>query len=191
MSLFGSENLKKAGNDIITSSIVLCNDNIVTVQSNSLKEIIGDPFMGKAVVYSTRGRWSMHDMINYFLQYTGPADVFFTSWSITPKPLKGLISLKDNGKIKDLNGVVDSRISKTSPDSVAIAKANKINIRTAEIHAKCCVIRNHLWGVSILSSQNFTLNKRVEAGTVFFSHEVAQFNQNWIQNLIDNGKELI
>lgn len=191
MSLFGSEKLKKPVSDIITSSIVVCSDNIVTVQSNSLKEIIGDPFMGKSVVYSTRGRWSMHDMINYFLQYTGPADVYFTSWSITPKPLKGLIDLKQKGKILNLNGVVDSRIAKTSPDSVAIAKANNIKMKTAEIHAKCCVIRNQRWGISILSSQNFTLNKRVEAGSVFFSNEVAQFNINWIQNLIDNGKELI
>jgi hypothetical protein len=43
--------------------------------------------------------------------------------------------------------------------------------------------------VSIMASANFTNNPRIECGTIFTNKETADFNIQWISDVID-GKEV-
>ena len=63
------------------------------------------------------------------------------------------------------------------------------DIKAAKCHAKVTVIQNETWGISIVSSANYTRNPRIEAGVICNSKEIAEFHKNWIVNELNNTSD--
>src|SRR5690554_1058411 len=49
--------------------------------------------------FLTDGVWSNIQLIEYILRYTGPANVFFTTWSIASDTISALNAWKESGQI--------------------------------------------------------------------------------------------
>jgi hypothetical protein len=144
----------------------------------------------KSYMYVTRARWSMHDILKFLLSFTGKADVWITTWSITIKPATEIVQLIRQGLIQSLSCILDSRIRINAPDALQMLNANANHVHMGKIHAKTIVIKNKEWGISVTSSQNFTNVKRIEKGIIICTQECADFDINWINGEIHGNTAL-
>jgi len=100
--------------------------------------------------FVSMGDWSTHDLLFYFLKMTGPADVFFTTWSISEFAIRQLYSYVDTGMITKLSGLFDYRNGIHKPAELQFLKQITSDIKAAKCHAKVVVIRNLAWGSVLL-----------------------------------------
>jgi len=126
----------------------------------------------------------MHDLLLFFLQITGKADVFITSWAISEIAMRQLFSFKKNGLIISLNLILDYRNKVRKEKELAFVKQFCDNISLKKIHAKVTVIQNENFSISIIGSANYTRNPRIESGVILISKKVADFNIKWIHELL-------
>jgi len=154
-----------------------------------LAATIGELVPDEAIQFSTGGRWSLHQLLEYVLHKTGPAKIWMTTWTITEEPMRVLLHLLRSGNITELHAVFDYRIEKRKPEAFQLASNILTRIKLTKCHAKVLVIQNEDWNVTVLGSANFSNNPRVEAGTIFTDRGSAEFNKGWINDLIE-GKEV-
>lgn len=154
-----------------------------------LQRSIGELVPGQALQFSTAGRWSMHQLLEYLLQKTGPCRVWMTTWTITEEPMRALLAMIKDGLILELNAVLDYRIERRKPEAFQLASSIITRIKLTKCHAKVLVLKNETWSVTILGSANFSKNPRIEAGVIFTDEDSADFHQKWIDDVIE-GKEV-
>lgn len=152
----------------------------------SLSDSIGDLRQNEHVHVPSMSSWSMHDVLAYILQRTGPADVWITSWTITEEPVRTLLALMDSGAIRSLRAVFSERVEAMNPSAHQLARFN-LQVRLAKIHAKCIVVLNDTWGVTVGGSANFTRNPRIEKYIVCTHREVAIHERAWIDDVLAGG----
>lgn len=136
--------------------------------------------------FCTEGKWSAHELLARLLQMTGPAEVALTSYSFTEDPLRMLKQYLDSGMIIDLKVLVDKRVEKENPRAYQLAVANFRNLSLCHIHAKVMIIKNSDWSITVVSSANYTRNKRIEVGCITESESIAQFHLSWISEKIQD-----
>ncbi len=154
-----------------------------------LKLCIGQLEHNQALQYTTAGRWSMHQLLSYILDRTGPGRVWLTTWTITEEPMRVLLHEIKSERIQELNAVLDYRIERRKPEAFQLASKIITRIKLTKCHAKVLVIQNEEWSVTVLGSANFSKNPRIEAGTIFTDRESAEFHKTWINDVIE-GKEV-
>ena len=146
-----------------------------------LKQLVKTLTPGHDIHYYTKGAWSMHEMLEYILQVTGPAHIWITTWSVTEEPLRNICRLIDAGQILSLTALFDHKIDQRKPASLQLALGLNARIQLVKCHAKMLVIKNDQWAVSVTGSANLTKNSRLEAGVISCSPEVANFHKTWIE----------
>ena len=147
---------------------------------SDLSDVLPTLEMGDILEYFTHGRFSMHNLIEYVLRVTGPADVLIATWAMTEAPLRTISRLKNEGKILKLQCMLEHKVPGHNPKSYAYAKEIFDEIWLGRNHAKVVVIENENWAVVITTSANLTRNRRIEAGDIKCSRESAEFNRKWI-----------
>ena len=182
--LFKSDDLNK-DIDGITKVFQSSGKPTLTKGATSLKKFFPDVKQDQIYHYVTRARWSMHDLLAYLLKFTGPSDVYFTTWSITMEPASQIMELKKAGLIQNLYAIIDSRVKTNSPEAHQFLMMNCKALKLAKIHAKVLVIKNEFNCASVLSSQNFTNVKRIETGTIDTHMEIAEQHIEWILSKIN------
>lgn len=154
-----------------------------------LQSSIGELEHDQALQFSTAGRWSMHQLLEYLLRKTGPCRVWMTTWTITEEPMRALLAMISEGLILELNAVLDYRIERRKPEAFQLANAIITRIKLTKCHAKVLVLKNEAWNVTIIGSANFSKNPRIEAGVIFTDLASAHFHRKWIDDVIE-GKEV-
>lgn len=155
----------------------------LTAGAKSLKQFFPEINPDSVYHYVSRARWSMHDLLRHLLGFTGPADVYFTTWSITMGPATMLLELKRAGLIRSLHAIVDSRIKVNAPEAHQVLAMNADSLKLAKLHAKVLVIHNEFNSATVVSSQNFTNTKRIEAGVIDTHEATALAHIEWIKPL--------
>lgn len=136
--------------------------------------------------YFTQGAWSMDELLEFLLSQIGPANVWLSTWAITEGPLRSLTRLIEQGQILSLTALFDHKIDQRKPESLQLAMGIASRIKLVKCHAKVLVLQNDNWGVSVVSSANFTKNPRLEAGVVDTHPGNANFHRNWIEAQFTN-----
>jgi len=139
--------------------------------------------------FVSKGAWSMHDLIYYFLKIEGPSRVFITPWAISEIAMRNLFNFMNDGLITELYMICDYRNTSRKPAELAFIERNASKITLAKCHAKVVVIVPEdptQIPLTIVSSANLTRNPRLEAGVVTFSKAVADFHKDWINEEISN-----
>ena len=191
MSLFDIRELKRqpeksqAESHLLTDKLIDLQLTYETKQRNTLDECFGEFQPGVTLKFFTDGAWSMHHLVQYFLEQVGPSELVISTWTLTENPARILLNLKDAGLITALHCLFDYRIQDRSPKSYQLIESFADTIKLTKCHAKVATMLNEDHGVSIVGSANFSKNKRLEAGTVFTNREAALFDRNWIKGLID------
>jgi hypothetical protein len=151
---------------------------------------VGEPQADSVTPFITDGTWSLYELIGYLLTYTGPADVFLTSFSISDDSLRYLLALKEQGQIKHLKGLFDSSLRKTKTPLLYFAQSVFDAFRLTLNHSKLVLFAGEKMHLTVFASANLGRNRRIEAG--FLDARPATFNQmhNKLSELYSNAVEL-
>lgn len=155
---------------------------------DKIREVIGDIHGIDLIDYTSMGRWSMHHLLFYLLEITGPAKVWFTTWAISTKAITMMVNALQDGTILELHTLLDRRIRIRRSDCMAFLTHNANSIFLIDCHAKVLLIENDQWQIVVKSSANFSENKRIESGVIMQIPEVFQSNKAWIEQSIAGAK---
>jgi hypothetical protein len=150
--------------------------------------VIGDIAGVDLIDYTSMGRWSMHHLLFYLLEKTGPAKVWFTTWAISTKAITLMVDALKDGTITELHSLLDRRIRIRRSDSMAFLTHNANSVFMIDCHAKVLLIENDAWRIVVKSSANFSENKRIESGVIMQIPEVYAMNKKWIEETIKGEK---
>jgi hypothetical protein len=145
-----------------------------------LQQHLGDLQPGHTYVYLTGGKWSNHQLLQYLLEKTGPADVYATTWTITEAPVRVMQQLLDSGAMRSLTLLTDHRITSRAPQAWQLMQTLNATVHLSKCHAKVTVAIGDTHGIVVINSQNMTNNPRIEAGTVLFDRATAEFMRDAI-----------
>jgi hypothetical protein len=155
--------------------------NFIGSTNQSLKKYIGQLQNDRAIHFVTSGKFSMHDLLLYTLNQTGPAEVLISTWSISEIAIRQIVQKHTEGIIKSIRFLIDPRIKVRNPKPLQMLAAN-FDYKLKACHAKVTLIGNESWNISIIGSANLTNNPRIERGIIFPFREVYEFDKNWITN---------
>lgn len=150
-----------------------------------LKTAIGEIKKDCDIHFCTGGSWSLNNLLEYTLRKVGPANIFFSTYSITEDTLRNINALKDEGLIKSIHALFDYRIEKRKAASFQFGQNIVSSYALTKCHAKVTVIMNEEWNVTIVGSANMTHNSKLEAGVISTHAGAAEFHRNWILEKIN------
>lgn len=183
--LFSADNIRRESDNV--SRIIPGGKTSDGVSSGKMKEFLPELQHDHSYHYVNKARWSTHDLLQYYLlPLTGPAKVWMTTWSITTGPATILVDLLRTGLITDLSAIISSRLRVTCPNALQMLMLSEARIALAELHAKVLVIQNDTWSISVVGSQNWSNIKRIEAGVIDTSAQVAAGHIQWIEHELVN-----
>ncbi len=137
---------------------------------------------GMDVVGLTMGQFSLLDLIEATLEYTGPAHLVVATWSAGLYDADAAHRFATDGRLLSVRFVMDSASEKRGQSS-AVHLADLFgadSIRTTRTHAKFALIGNDDWSVVITSSMNLNLNQRVEQFEMTDDHDRYRFFTEWV-----------
>jgi hypothetical protein len=189
MSLFSIKDLDRPPPANISRAITFKGKTTTALGKVNKKvdQVMSMPAPGHAINFVSLGDWSTHDLLFFYLLKTGPANVYFTTWSISEFAMRQLYQYVNDGLILSLSGLFDYRNGIHKPAELQFLKQITSDIKPSKCHAKIVVISNENHGLAIVTSGNFTRNPRIESGTVFNDPDIAQFHIQWITEELKDG----
>jgi hypothetical protein len=161
---------------------------VVCKNPNKIKLLIDELKENSTVFYVSDGDFSMHDLVIELLKKYHPAEVFITTYALREFSVRQLVMAMDRGEITAVNMLLDLRAPVRTPEVYQLANMNFSRICLTNIHAKVTVLRSAKGCVTIVGSQNWTSNPKIEAGVVSTQEDLAAFQIDWITKTMDNGE---
>lgn len=157
---------------------------------DSIEQGIGQLRDNVLICMPCHATWSMHHLLTYLLEHIGPSRTWLTSWTITEGPVRSIVKLQERGLITDLACLFDARVGKYNANALQLAQRSFTRVGLTSIHAKCLVMVNDLWAVTVLSTANITRNKRIELYWISTHREVADHHAAWIEKVLANCEQI-
>jgi len=146
---------------------------------------IGSLRPGESIFFKTDGAWSNIELLEFILMQTGPADVYFTTWSISSEAIARFTSWRQQGIINNLVTILDTGIRNRKPEIYQQALGAFPVLKMAACHAKVTVIRSTRHEITLMGSANYTKNPRIETGMITWDKTLAEENISWIQEVVN------
>jgi hypothetical protein len=128
--------------------------------------------------YINFGQWSLHDLLEYILQFTGPAHVKVTSYGISETAVRSFVNMIDNNSVLSLDMVFDISTKRNKFALLMFATNVATRVFVTANHAKLISVQNEKYTVVVNASANLTVNRRNEAGCLITEQETAiSYNQ--------------
>lgn len=144
---------------------------------NELEQLIKQD---ACIEFVTHGAWSSHQLFEKIINITGPAHVCIATWAISQKPIEKLEKLKREGKILSLKGFLERKIPTHNAKTFGYAQVIFDEIFLTANHAKIMLFENDNWNISVISTANWTINRRTEVGAIFCNQQSVQFQKKWM-----------
>lgn len=145
-----------------------------------IREVIGSIAPGDIIDFETHGAWSNIELLEYILMLTGPATVYFATWSIAPEAITRFTGWRESGQITELFALLDKGIRNRKPEIYQLANAAFPALKYSDVHAKATVIKNDQYTILLKGSANYTKNPRLETGMIICNKELGDSNIAWI-----------
>lgn len=124
--------------------------------------------------FITNGQWSMYDFLIAAVDRFRPCDVYLSTYSMTEMSARVLGTLVQDGCIKSVTTLMDYKAEARYPGVHQILR-NIGNVYSTQIHAKLLVIKSESgMCCTLIGSANWTKNRRIEAGVLDFSPQLAE-----------------
>jgi hypothetical protein len=156
-------------------------------RAKRIEDIAGELTQGEDIHYWNRGNIPTYDMLLFLAQKTGPADLYFSTWGLSVESILLLKSGLELGIFKSIHAVLSRRLRHTHKAAYRLAEAAFTTVATAEIHAKCSVLENEEWCLTLFGSSNFTRNPRYERNCICTNKEVSLKDKAFLENLLLNA----
>lgn len=160
-------------------------------RSAQFEEVLGEIQLEHLYCMPCSARWSMHQLLEWLVAQTGPAEVWLMSWTITEAPMRALLKLVDEKRVVLRRCVFDDRVRKYNANAAQLAFANIADVRVTGVHAKCMVVRGSEISFTVCSTANLTRNKNVELYWISTHVEVATFHAGWIDQVHARSKPML
>jgi len=138
---------------------------------SELKPIVQNTFFP----FSSEGTFSMHELLEFLLQKTGPATVRIMSFSITEVAIRSFLNLMENGSIEKLECIFDLTVKRHRLGLLYFMNNVVSAISLTKNHSKLILIQNSDWMLSVVGSANFNVNDKIEAGVISTQSEFFNF----------------
>jgi hypothetical protein len=167
----------------------------MALPGDSVAQCLGELVQEHLYCMPCHATWSMHHVLAHLLGVIGPARTWLMSWTITEGPVRSIVKLMEDGLITDLRCVFDERVGKYNANALQLARKKFAHIGLTHTHAKCLVLVNDDWAITVLSTANITRNKRIEIYWVSTHRLVAEHHSSWIDHVLakcqplDHGPE--
>lgn len=138
--------------------------------------------------YVSRGDWSHFELLEYILNNIQPAQLYFSTWSISELSARKLVGWLDSGRITSVVALVDFRAKNRHPAAYHLARHHISDMRVGSCHAKVTVLKHAAGYVTIVGSANWTENPRIEAGIISTNESTGLGHIKWIQECVSNGE---
>lgn len=125
----------------------------------------------------TKGQFSMLDLLQACLQFTGPARMSLSTWTAARHEIKHLERMQQEGQILGTRWLVDFTFARRDPQAAhAIREVFGIDaIRVAQNHSKFALFTNADWQLVVRTSMNLNMNPRFEDFTIAHDPELSRF----------------
>lgn len=143
---------------------------------------------GKTIHFWNDGKVHLHNIMEAALAYSGRANVFICSWSISVPAMKAIIKLRDQGLIGSVSAVVDFRTRKDHPEAFDMARELFNALVVHPCHAKVILLMGDQCNISIAGSANLTNNPKQEKIILSADDEVVNFDLRKIQEMMEKGE---
>lgn len=154
-----------------------------TLCARNVAEAVGEIEHGCEIYGLTKGSWSLIDLIEHVLSYTGPAAVTLSTWTAANADIGFALRLLANGALTSLRFVVDFSFPSRQPAYCAALREafGDDAIRITKNHAKFVLIRNAEWNIVLRTSMNLNENRRLESWECSDCLQLA----GWLQEIVD------
>lgn len=161
--------------------------NRFLVSSGSIADDFGQLRPGLFYHYLNHGQWSLHELLDYILKFTGPAHVKVTSYGISETAIRSFVNMIDDGRILSLDLVFDISTKRNKFALLMFAGNVASRVFITSNHAKLISVRNEKYTIAVNASANLTVNRRNESGCLITCPEIASGFHDAILQLIDNS----
>jgi len=165
----------------------LKNNNHFVFSSGTIADDFGQLEPGHFYHYINDGQWSLHQLLAYVLNFTGPAQVQVTSFSLSETAIRFFVNLLDEGLITSLDCLFDLSTKKNKMDLLFFAKNVTSRVFIASNHAKLIAVKSKSQNVFINSSANLTVNRRHESGIVITETSLAKAYAKGIDKIFEGA----
>ena len=119
---------------------------------------------GREAFGFNKGQFSIIDLIDAALTFTGPAAATIATWTAADADLRRCAETMRAGTFTSVRWVVDRSFETRQPMFCATMRElfGDAAIRTTNSHAKFVLLRNDPWRCVIQTSMNLNFNKRIE-----------------------------
>lgn len=109
------------------------------------------------------GTWSLYELLDYLLEYTGPVDAFISSFSISEAAICSFQQMIEDGRLLSLRCLLDNSLRKTKTPLLFFLQNIGAEVKLTLNHSKIILLHNHNSSVAINASANMSRNRRIEA----------------------------
>jgi hypothetical protein len=156
-----------------------CEERICDKAKKVLAELSNKLAPDTIIEFISEGQFDSHQLIKTALEYTGVANVYFTTYALKEFQARQLFNYKKQGLVKSYCALLDNGIKRNDAKVLQFAK-EFMNIGFADVHAKIIVVSGEFKNVCAITSANFTKNSRIEAGVISTRKPSANFYKDYI-----------
>ena len=144
---------------------------------------MGEIHQQQARPYITDGAWSLYELVEYLLGYSGPANVLLTSFSVSDASIRHLQHLKETQLICRMQGLFDPSLRKTKTALMYFAAEVFDEIRISPNHSKIILLDGSQMKIPVPSPANLGRNRRIEAGMIDSRPQTWDYFNNQLQKI--------
>ena len=153
----------------------------------SAAEAIGVIEPGCEIYGLSKGQFSLIDLIEHVLSFTGPCRGVVSTWTAAGSDVGFAYKLVTCGLLTSLQFLVDFSFMSRQPAYCQALRETFGDgcIRITKNHAKFVMLRNESWNIVIRTSMNLNENRRLENFEISDDVHLAQFLSEVIENIFE------
>ena len=128
--------------------------------------------------FASAGDFSMHELVEFILQKTGPATVRVSSYSISEIAIRSFYNLMENGIIYHLECLFDLSVKRHKLGLLFFVNNLASIIALSKNHAKFILVENAEWKLVVVGTANLQVNDKNEVGIISTAPDMYQFYFN-------------
>lgn len=141
----------------------------------------------KTIFYASDGAWSSIDLLAFLVvKLPKVKEIYISTFSISEKAANNLQFLKSKSSIK-IHLLVDWKMKLKDPDVVSFLRTVCDSFGFSDCHSKLTCLVSDEKTYTVLSSANYTRNKRFESGVIVSDSAVNEMYVAQIKKLIQDG----
>lgn len=141
----------------------------------------------RTLFYASDGAWSSIDLLGFLLLKLPKVEsVYISTFSISEKAANNIEFIKANSSIK-FHLLIDWKMKLKNPDTVLFLENVCDSFGFSDCHSKLTCLVSPDKTYTVLSSANYTRNKRFESGVIVSDVKVSEMYVEQIKKLIVDG----